>query len=1725
MQPKKICENSPTDFFYTQLPEDEKLQLFQTHQILDSEAILRPLSSEFNSNVFILDETACERIQTLFSAFISVNGRKQEFSMEDVDSGKAAKGQKKELSPEVSISIEEISMSAENYIQTTLGKRSKLLLKGGGILYVIHSMLPKIFETWCTSLAGKHELLTPSFQTFLKLFPNDFDWELGVEGEADEKVHQLLVEKVLLDPLAAKFKILKCNPFDLVLKLLNEKVHNKSKYFTSLMNKYGEISSTMPNLERLCIEAFAFATAANVSTPRSQFSLRRLKDSQSCHDCVLSSKTSILPTFRESLAIDLRPLLNKKIASDPLVLQSMMGNSIEKVLQALSNYNLLITTFDPDKAADVTDFARTVSHFTSGGRCYQNGWIKKSVQALIEGCKDQGLSLSELLGKQLVGRIINHHKNEPAILVALTFNASALLSWIDSQNEAEIQKLWQFVFSYIDKIENKSNVFLKAPIIEMIQIAMRDPNFKFKDLYYIYIQLGSQIEQHCKIKPASYSTQTEGHLFTQWQIIFEQSKSTKMSEAICALKPPVCALFFPYKISDSLKYIETLTEIPSPLPTFFHNIASNHALCFEFGHSRLSKSFQDPRREFKISLNRGLNLLQRKQESFWLLGFLTILPLMALKQDSRVLKKVLGHFIGMLKSHWASDALKHGCIALFCRTLKESNLAIPFKVFEALKNKRNRKKLSTYIELTIALVKTGEKAFLEYAYEQLELIDVSQFDYPTLKNLYGELLNQSIEMNVNASLEANDGDRPEIATDARVQWLDQFLGKIIRHFVFLPAAKLEWLIACYQKLPVLFLEQQRRVEGKLFEGILLTLEQMKIIDQPVDISIWKLLFNSQNRISSPFKAMRLIKALTRLSLWNLTQTEQISLIVQIDKDKKLDLSFYFQVPEQSDEAPAENSFDQEIAKLNKLPSHSDEIDKLIYLMSEWIEKKKDFEKLNALLSRVKDQIFKNLSLDQKVELCRLLTRFQSKFLKNQPDVLYSCINSFLSLPSLNAPTEFFLKSQLIELVYNLLKHPSKRNVFADEAYRKFLAEIRLLPQQERIFLRDDSETFLHELQARKMDQEIFDFFELAGYPFTSSKLSNFCVYIEALERQKTRLIYEDKPLLIYPVSAENLEVLLLNAPSIPKSTDDHLPSILTEIYQFLASSHQKSNSMVEAYEWFRKEIRIQRKIRSQKNKEEFYLRAYRFIHELIQSKYYLEAYQATLQLDFLPVHKVHWLKMGLSFLLQKQTLYSTLLFEKKIPMNGLLNETKETYSEEWQQLFNLLISNSFEVAKGESDTGKKLLASMHAIIYDIFKNSKISSKETWKLYFHVLTLNGPLEIVEKVFEEFFCSENLPLTESERQECGSWFIERFNKEGSAFLLTNDKCWPSTEEDYSGNSLRTLLKGALKAKKRHQLNPNIVNRQFDKIQKITEKHYVKLDKKYHESFFNDVTFCNEPFYYVAKLFSSSTSERLLTKGAQAIVLLLIDNSSDALLVRKSILLTSVYSEKMQGLREKNSIASIFAAITFSISSPYCMGTDYVKFLRLTNTLVSSCINIKEKSKNRRVGDVFFKSGTKYFEMKYKLIEKIIENPWIDNCKYSRQDKELIGSSLREIVAEGNFNTLCLVNKKRSRVKKVVDSDTTSILTKVFDDPHRWRNPSLNERLSVQATENISQMINAKNRFEILKKDNRLMHWKLMDSEFKAMKSCCCIFTGACLVPFLMITGLVLGILSSMYRSNQA
>lgn len=1680
MQPSPSKSRDP--FFYDLLENDKAFVLLESRDRLDPEGVVIPLSSPIDPKVFDLDEESYVKIRSLLEKSMHLPGRKNE------------------LSPGIDHSIGKICRQASDSALKT-GKKIEILIRGIGILYVVASMIPKILDTWCPELIGNEVVLTSSFRKLSTTSSHTFKWEFRTRNETNEESGYKLFQESILEPLVDKFKKLQCNPSDLAILLAEEKKSNRSPYFLGLTRKYGPITREMSFLSDFCIEAFLFTVAADAES----FKLRRFTDREVSHDCIFPNNTGILATAKESLFIDITPCIDKKFTGNLSSIRSMQGDPSEKVLQALSDNFLLLITFDPNLPVEVSDFTRTISHFTTGGRCYQKGWLTAIVNALKEHCIDRDMSLSKVLEQQLITRSANHHRNEPSDLIALTFNASALLYKLDHETEGEIQKLWQLIFAYLDKLEDKPKSYLRFPVIEKITIVMRNPDSKFKDLYHTYIQIASQIDQNRTRNMISYPTQTDGLLFSQWEMVPEENASGR------AHRNPI-VLFFPFELSSALGHIATLRELPSPIPLYLDAVASDKTLNFRFGQSKLSRFTEDPRRTYSTSLASALLLSEKKQEAFWQIGFLSTLSLLALRHDSYVLKTVLEKFIAMLKSNWASCAIKQTSINLFCRTLKENNITIPPAIFQSIVNKNERRDLGTYIRLIVALLKTEEPSFLDYAYEQFKLIEVGKYDYRTLKDAYTNLLDHSVTCIKNAS------DSSGI-TGGRRRWLNELLRRIIRDL--LPEHTLRLLCKSYVELQGMLSEQDPQLEEKLFESILNALEQMKKVSDPspIDSDVWIFLTTSQNRSVSLLKTIRLLKALDRLRLWNLTEEMQSEKIALIDRAKTLDLSLYFRIAPTSDEIVEKH---RQIDLSEMLSENPVDVEKLFYFMHLSIAKKRNFEELHRLFDEIRDRIFHDLSFARRSELCDLLVNFHNKFFKKYGHLLYKCLLSFLP-----GETDSFLKSRLLERIYISLKHSEYSRPVSDSDYRDFIRQTDALSSQERSFLRYESEKFLRELAARKMDHEIFAFCESAGSPPITTHPENFSIYIAAIQNKKVSTGY--------PVSIETLEDLLLHAPFQAAPSAD-LYSHLTDIYRFLTLSRRKPDSMIEAYQWFLKESKIRNKVPSKDLFDrDYYLRTLDFANELIKSKYYSQAYHVTSKISFLPAYRVRWLEICLLFLKNNQIRYCNLLLNNKIFLNNFED------AELWQQLFNHLILNSMTLTKADD---KELLSSVYTNMQTLFKNTPTSSKTLLMNYFHASAFNGPLNTVEEAFTTLF---KLPFTEEERNKCKSQFLQRFRTEGSKLLLTDERCWPEIETIPDEMSLQILLTGALKACQVNGLDPKFYPKQIEKMILYVRTWHEALNKKFNANpiynlYSGTFRFTNLPFYYLAALLSYSTHEEDLIVGADCITGILTTLGPKPLFIKKVIHLTTVFTDKISKVKKisPDAVDAISEVILGTINNAYCKGPDYIKFIQFLNTigpptvgkfqdrLINALIQKEPlKEKNGTSFPFCIRHSNQYQKINFYiqdiLARRILENPWIKNCRLGSKDQETIGFLFRETLRQGNVCSLEAIYQNLDNIS-YIDSRSFDVIQKYFKNSKSWP-PTTRERLIAKMTNNYLQTQTFLNRGRHSIANKCLLHLKPAESESKAVKLYCSMLACLCVVPFLMMTAMVLNILSTNQTPKHA
>ena len=391
-------------------------------------------------------------------------------------------------------------------------------------------------------------------------------------------------------------------------------------------------------------------------------------------------KTNTTTTAINSLFINVSSLLQKE-QPHVLRLESFLGEKM--ILQGISDKNLNIYTFDPEALAGSTRFERTISHISLEGRVYQKGWIEKIVKALLTEAEKMQVPLSELLAKKLIARNADHHSNTPAELTVLTFNATALLLWYDRKYKNEIQKLWQLIFGHIDLLERNQPNFEPPPLIEMIQIIMRPPEFNFEHLYS-QIQISISLDQNrvinCYEKYPCEPTQIGEWLFNQIKIEFTQHNNTKTFSFLTFL--------IPYDLPKAIEHIEQISWSDRPVSLSLKIIQelflNKGSITFGFEQSRTYKYAQDPRRQLSECTRATERLLSTQHEHTWFAGYLLALSLLAQRKDNQLLKSLLKSVVTLLQKNWTTDAFKQNTLEILHRTLVQSHLAINQQIFQDL---------------------------------------------------------------------------------------------------------------------------------------------------------------------------------------------------------------------------------------------------------------------------------------------------------------------------------------------------------------------------------------------------------------------------------------------------------------------------------------------------------------------------------------------------------------------------------------------------------------------------------------------------------------------------------------------------------------------------------------------------------------------------------------------------------------------------------------------------------------------------------------------------------------------------------------------------------------------------------------------------------------------------------------------------------------------------------
>ncbi len=418
--------------FYHCTPEDQTAYSLQLLKKLNSDGIVQEADLKiFDKSLLELNAKSIQDLQALFKHVMTLNGRCLSIPLG------------------IDISMQEIALAIHQAAQQIFNQNSEMLFDGGAIWKIIAPTVYRILESWWSDLPSTHsvdQLVTPFFKSILKeIDPNDYDWQFIMRSIQQKNWNKEIVNNGLVDSLAKKFKARLINPHLIELQLAKYKrkvAKLPLNSYISQVFKEHRIDAFEPNLYHIFIKAFGFLAAVDIEDNKQQvcFSLRTIGDSKTSHDCMFPVRAGQTNTPINSLFLNVTSLVQED-KENKIFLDSFINSKagILPVLQGISDKNLAIFTFDNSKSADRADFARTMSFFAMGGRCYQKGWLDKIEKALEQEVKRQQLPLSKVVAQQLIDRVNRHHRKLPMALVVLTFNASAFLLWKNVSYKKEIQ--------------------------------------------------------------------------------------------------------------------------------------------------------------------------------------------------------------------------------------------------------------------------------------------------------------------------------------------------------------------------------------------------------------------------------------------------------------------------------------------------------------------------------------------------------------------------------------------------------------------------------------------------------------------------------------------------------------------------------------------------------------------------------------------------------------------------------------------------------------------------------------------------------------------------------------------------------------------------------------------------------------------------------------------------------------------------------------------------------------------------------------------------------------------------------------------------------------------------------------------------------------------------------------------------------------------------------------
>jgi hypothetical protein len=1637
--------------FYTLSQEDHRAFLLQEKGKIDkngcviNQGSLEELDYEISLDI-------CVKLAQLFKKTISIDGRCCSIPLG------------------ITVSLQEVNDS----LCSISHKKIRVIFQGSGMLSFITPLMERIFTKWCDdSNSEESYIFTPLFKSII---PNDYDFKFELDEAGD---NEAIVNKGLVELLAEKVKKKVFRPDLLALELdkYKNKITDKStqSYAKKIFAAYPRIRASLPDLHVLFVKAFAFQKAADVSTPGTRFSERKMGESQSLsYDCLFSKRTLQTTTPLNSLYIEVTDLLEGKEGN--LTLQSTLGP--KKRLQALSDANLRIMTFDPKKPAERGDFVRTISFFTIGGRCYQEGWLEKIIVAFESEVKlGKKMDFPELLAAQLIGRLIDHHQNEPAVLVALAFNASALLLTLRPRYTDEIQKLWRLIFAHLDKIEETFHHVMSQPFVEHVQMIMRDPSFNFEDLY-CQIQVSTALKQNCFPIPYDKypckSTQTDGRIFNQIQVTIPRSENDKTSSLI---------FFFPANLLGAIQYLNRFIHLPvdmaKSLRRLHEVLIDCRSLAFSFGNLQLKEYFNDPRRTYLECSTHAKQLLILKHEHSWLMGYLLMLAFLAQKNEIKASKDLLISFLKMLHEKWASENFKKEAIEILHQTLSHSGITSEL-IFNGLEKKTTLTHILNWIQTSI---KSDWAPLSHLAFEYMDKIEKEKNDEECVV-FYNEIIKRYMDSNSGPVEEATlkvliprIALHAKLPLDSKLSWIFRLLSNhSLITVVELSQILFNNLVEVFKKVnkfekqqksntlnELLSLLENKKFSVNAFSMLSLAQEifRLKFLEDSNDLyAFWDQLVSrlpesTEMAILYQEKCQNLADG---FKLWDTLDNRRKQAFTQlfihhIEKQQKENKGCAETISKIDLQAIGQEAAQQTMQVLvnynlvEKLKADSyaeDEIYILFALLRrvDWnlTDNVTLFEKTVLKLSSISTR---HLVLDQ---IRDIVCRFQESYFQKQTQLLPLYLDLLKSIANTAKASLLgcFFCQVFLESIFSLLILTKERKNLLKIHYVSYVSNISNILKISkptdtlRQLFRDNSNEFFRHLNQRELWGEIVELY-LSIQPYLENSLkvneillkaSTCCAAVSIGKKYSLEQFNQ----ILDQIALENEQEL-----------SEAMGILCGSLFDACEDLKDFSGALqcLERQKFFLK-----------KQDEFFCDRLFRIALEIIRTENHRAVYDPLSQLETPLNYELKWLDIIKLLLEKKQIDFCLKLIESKIDLLGMQNEK---FNQEWINLLDRMLEEGEELFEAEDKLSLKQKKSLYTIIHQVMWRCLPKDENQWEKYRCLVTQKGPLKVVEEIFGKISNSdfEELPFLGKDLK-INFWksVLYRFSTESSTAILEPNNWWPMfckisplsnvNERLDMGKNFIYAAHLALEKNKSKEKAQTISNLFMTYKGQRTNLQFIKTAAEKDPMLLIYLAkikvLVRDPVYFFAAIYD------LLTIFDQ------LKNDPDPLIKEECLQFMNRCIKMSNSYYRGNSqISRAIRCLVMFISHDEHFSSD-ANYFPVLNYLHQT-----EMTHFEREADAGFRATNQYLKLKSKLVKLIVKNPWKEKPATQKQ-KDLVCETITQIYSSNVLQvwysarkfihhpdlSVYVTNNKSIRKKIKIIKDTRlsyfeTSLAKMLDDTH--------------------------------------------------------------------------------------